>query len=50
MKQRILSTAIVEEDAQASMEMAFSVADRFALNPREAAAIAKETEKAVSKC
>ncbi|MBW8887581.1 MAG: type II toxin-antitoxin system HipA family toxin [Fibrobacteres bacterium] len=47
-KQRILSTAIFEDDAQASMDTAFSVADRFAMTRQEAAGIAREVGKAVS--
>ena len=47
-KRRILSLAIDESDATASMELAFEVAPRFGLKPQEAKAIALEVAQAVN--
>lgn len=45
---RILTTAISEEDNTASLDLAFSVADRFGLGKKDAARIATEVGTAVS--
>jgi serine/threonine-protein kinase HipA len=47
-KPRILSTAITEADATASLDLAFEVAEHFGLKPKAAKAIAREVGKAVS--
>ncbi len=47
-KPRILSTAITEADATASLNLAFEVAEHFGLKPKAAKAIAREVGKAVS--
>lgn len=46
-KARILSTAINEDEATASLELAFEVAAHFGLKPNEAKAIAREVGAAV---
>jgi serine/threonine-protein kinase HipA len=48
-KPRILSTAINEDDATASLPLAMEVAEYFDLNAAKARAIAKEVGKSVSK-
>lgn len=48
-KPRILSTAINEDDATASMELAFSVAQYFELTPDRARAIAAQAGQAVTR-
>lgn len=48
-KQRILSTAISEDDNTASLELAFEVAGYFGMNAGKAKAIAAEVGQAVSK-
>jgi serine/threonine-protein kinase HipA len=47
-KERVLTTAISEEDATASLDLALSVAEEFGLNQMEAKAIAREVGTAVS--
>jgi len=47
-KERILTTAIDEEDGTASLDLALSVADHFGLKQKEARAIAAEVGKGVS--
>lgn len=47
-KPRVLSTAIDEEDASASLALALSVAEYFDLGPKEAKAIAGDVGQAVS--
>jgi len=46
-KERILSTAVTEEDATASLELALSVADHFGLKASQAKTVAAEVGKAV---
>lgn len=46
---RVLSTAIDADDPTASMELAYSVAEMFALKPKEARALAREIAVAVSR-
>ncbi len=46
---RVLSTAIDADDPTASMELAYSVAELFALKPKEARALAREIAVAVSR-
>ncbi|HEY2858548.1 MAG TPA: HipA domain-containing protein [Terracidiphilus sp.] len=48
-KQRILSTAISENDNTASLELAFEVAGYFGINAAKAKAVAAEVGQAVSK-
>jgi len=47
-KERILTTAISEDDATASLELALSVAESFGLKTKEARAIAREIGEAVT--
>ena len=47
-KERILTTAISEDDATASLELALSVAESFGLKAKEARAIAREVGEAVT--
>ena len=47
-KDRILTTAISDEDGTASLDLAMSVADRFGLKKKEAFAIAAEVGAAVA--
>lgn len=47
-KERILTTAIDEEDATASLDLALSVADSFGLKTKDARAIARQVGEAVA--
>lgn len=47
-KERILTTAIDEEDATASLDLALSVAEEFGLKDKEAQAIARDVGEAVA--
>jgi serine/threonine-protein kinase HipA len=47
-KERILTTAISEDDATASLDLALSVAESFGLKTKEARAIAREVGEAVT--
>ena len=48
-KPRVLSTAIDANDPTASLELAYSVAEMFALKPKEARALASEIAVAASR-
>lgn len=47
-KDRVLTTAISEDDGTASLDLAFSVADRFGLKKKEAIAVAAQVGAAVA--
>jgi serine/threonine-protein kinase HipA len=49
LKERVLTTAISENDGTASLELALSVAEEFGLKAKEARQIAEQVGKAVSK-
>ena len=48
MRERVLTTAITEEDGTASLDLALSVAENFGLKKKEAQAIAAEVGQSVA--